>query len=101
MQVSFRVVVKEDDSKPEAKPEELVRPILTLSHSGMAVWMAVERSAKVVAFHANLQPRQQQQQQQQQQVDVEPEPLMELKVTGVVNKVLAGITYIGNTKTNC
>ena len=60
----------------------------------------MERSAKVVAFHANPQPRQQQQ-QQEQVVDpsgagrhVEVEPLIELKVTGVVNKVLAGIRNV-------
>ncbi len=44
--MSFTVVVREDDSKVEAKPEEMGRSILALSHSGMAVWCVVTQWQK-------------------------------------------------------
>ena len=92
-QASFTVVVKEDDSKSEAKPDELGRSILAMSHCGMAVWVVVERSAKVLAFHTSPQSRMcgSEVSRGADESFIEVEPLIDLKVTGVVNKVLAGM----------
>ncbi len=98
-QMSFAVVVKEDDGKKEARSDEAARPVLTLTHSGNAVWLVVERSAKVVAYHATPQLKQRANsnssaQEESHDVHGEVESLIELKVTGVVNKVLSGRNII-------
>ena len=62
LQTTF-VVDLEDDSKS----------LLAMCHSGLAVWVAMEHSAKVKAFHT-----------------ISFECIAEVKVASVVNKVLAG-----------
>ena len=86
VETSFAVRVREDGDHGGSKDEKVgaERSVLSLTHSGLAVWLAVERSAKVLAYHvaqpAPVAPA----------TMVEAEPLTEIKVTGVVNKVLAG-----------
>ena len=49
------------------------KSLLGMCHSGLAVWVAMEHSAKVKAFHT-----------------ISFECIAEVKVASVVNKVLAG-----------
>ncbi len=75
-QSSFVVCVREDCDR---HPDD-IRPVVGMTSSGLAVWVAVERSAKVLAFHVTRALAAQN----------NLEPLVEIRVTGVVNKVLAG-----------
>ena len=54
-------------------PDDDSKSVLAMAHSGLAVWVAMEQSAKARAFHA-----------------LSNDLVAELKVTNVVNKVLAG-----------
>jgi len=97
VEVMFTVQVSEDERTPlvnEASKNEssFERPILALTHSGLAVWVVLEKSTKVVAFHANQTPKKRKSQCSLDQMEEEEswikvEPLIEMKVTGAVNKV--------------